>query len=129
MFKKSPNTKQYGLFNSLSDMMCDRESRLYDDEAGWHSKFCMEVTSSVDEDVFKVLFTEGREDKKDGRPNAALRILIGMFILKEGSGCSDEQLYEQCRYNLLYRRALGMISLDEQYPSINTYYTFLPSHL
>lgn len=124
MFKKSPNTKQYDLFNSLSDMMCDRESRLYDDANAWHSKFCMEITSRVDENIFKVLFTEGREDKKDGRPNAALRILIGMCILKEGSGCSDEQLYEQCRYNLLYRRALGMISLDEQCPSINTYYTF-----
>lgn len=68
MFKKSPNTKQYALFNSLSDMICDRESRLYDDENAWHSKFCMEVTSRVDEDLFKVLFTEGREDKKEGRP-------------------------------------------------------------
>lgn len=47
-----------------------------------------------------------------------------MCNLKEGSGFSDEQLYEQCCHNLLYRRALGMISLDEQCPSINTYYTF-----
>lgn len=124
MFKRSPNSKQFNLFNSPSEMMCVRESRLYDDENAWHNKFCREVTSRINEETFKPLFIEGREDKKDGRPNAAIRVLAAMCILKEGSGCSDEQLYEQCRYNLLYRRALGMIGLDEQCPSINTYYTF-----
>ena len=47
-----------------------------------------------------------------------------MMILKEGCGCSDEQLYEQCRFNLLYRRALGMVTLDEQCPAIDSYYGF-----
>lgn len=28
-----------------------------------------------------------------------------MNILKEGAGCSDEQLFENCRYNLLWRKA------------------------
>lgn len=76
MCKKSPNTKQYDLFNTLSNMMCDRESLLYDDDNTWHSKFCMEAAFCVDEEIFKVLFTEGREDKKDGCPNVALRIFF-----------------------------------------------------
>ena len=59
------------------------------------------------------LFAEDREDKKDGRPNAPIRILIAMSILKEGSGCSDDSLFENCCFNMLYRRALGMVTLKE----------------
>ncbi len=124
MFKKSNKTKQFDMFNSPSGLLCDRESRQYDDSTAWHNKFYTEVTARVDESIFKPLYTEGRSDKRDGRPNASISMLVAMCILKEGSGCSDEQLYEQCRYNLLYRRALGMIGLDEQCPSIQTYYVF-----
>ena len=104
--------------------MCERESRMYDDDSAWHNKFYREVTSKIDEDIFKPLYTTEREDNRVGRPNAPICILVSMMILKEGCGCSDEQLYEQCRFNLLYRRALGMINLDEQCPTIDSYYGF-----
>ena len=122
MFKKSSTNKQFDLFNSPSDLMCRRESRHYDDPSAWHNKFHREVTSNIDEEIFRPLFAEEREDKKDGRPNAPIRILIAMSILKEGSGCSDEALFENCCYNMLYRRALGMVTLEEQCPSIDSYY-------
>ena len=122
MFKKSSTNKQFDLFNSPSDLMCRRESRHYDDPSAWHNKFYREVTSKIDEEIFRPLFAEDREDKKDGRPNAPIRILIAMNILKEGSGCSDEALFETCCFNMLYRRALGMITLEEQCPSIDSYY-------
>lgn len=118
MFKKSPKTKQFDLFFSPSGMMCERESRLYDAADAWHNKFYQNVTSKIDEDVFKPLYKEGNM----GAPNASISILVAMSILKEGCGCSDEQLYERCRYDLLFRRALGLIGLDEQCPSIDTYY-------
>ena len=122
MFKKSSTNKQFDLFNSPSDLMCGRESRVYDDPSAWHNKFYREVTSNIDEEIFRPLFAEDREDKKDGRPNAPIRILIAMSILKEGSGCSDESLFENCCFNMLYRRALGMVTLKEQCPSIDSYY-------
>ena len=112
MFKKSPKTKQFNLFSFPSGLMCERESRMYDDESVWHNKFYKQVTSKVDEDIFKPLYTTEQEDNRVGCPNASIRILVSMMILKEGCGCSDEQLYEQCRFNLLYRRALGMVTLD-----------------
>lgn len=118
MFKKSPKTKQFDLFFSPSGLMCDRESRLYDDGKAWHNEFYQHVTSKIDEEIFKPLFKEGNM----GAPNAPIRILVAMNILKEGCGCSDEQLFERCRYDLLFRRALGMVRLDEQCPSIDTYY-------
>jgi len=71
MFKKSPKTKQFNLFCSPSGLMCERESRMYDDESAWHNKFYKEVTSKVDEDIFKPLYTTEREDNRVGRPNAA----------------------------------------------------------
>lgn len=122
MFKKSSTNKQFDLFNSPSDLMCGRESRVYDNTSAWHNKFYREVTSHIDEEIFRPLFAEDREDKKDGRPNAPIRILIAMSILKEGSGCSDESLFENCCFNMLYRRALGMVTLNEQCPSIDSYY-------
>lgn len=123
MFKKSSTNKQLGLFDSPSGLMCDRESREYDNPSSWHNKFFREVTSNIDEEIFRPLFAEGREGGKDGRPNAPIRILIAMSILKEGSGCSDEALFENCCFNMLYRSALGLVTLQEKCPSIDSYYT------
>ena len=104
-------------------MLCGRESRKYDDPSAWHNKLFREVTCNIDEEIFRPLFAEGREDGKDGRPNAPIRILIAMSILEEGSGCSDEALFENCCFNMLYRSALGLVTLQEQCPSIDSYYT------
>ena len=122
MFKKSPKTKQFDMFSSPSGLLCEREGRLYDDP--WHNTFYRDVTSKIDEEIFKPLYTTEKDDNRVGRPNVPIRILVAMIILKEGVGCSDKQLYEHCRFNLLYRRALGMVSLDEQCPTIDFYYGF-----
>ena len=122
MFKKSSTSKQLDLFASPSRLMCKREERFYESPNEWHNKFYKNVTGRIDEDIFKPLYTTEREDSRVGRPNAPIRILVAMMILKEGCGCSDEQLYELCRFNLLYRRALGLFNLDEQCPTIDSYY-------
>lgn len=122
MFKKSPKTKQFDMFSSPSRLLCEREGRLYDDP--WHNTFYRDVTSKIDEEIFKPLYTTEKDDNRVGRPNVPIRILVAMIILKEGVGCSDKQLYEHCRFNLLYRRALGMVNLDEQCPTIDFYYGF-----
>ena len=124
MFKKSQIHKQLDMFSSQANLMCDREKGQYEDPNAWHNKFYRETTSKIDEDIFKPLYTEGNANKRDGRPNAPIRILVAMRILKEGCGCSDENLYEQCRYNLLFRAALGLFNLNDQCPSIDTYYGF-----
>ncbi len=123
MFKKSTTTKQLDFFSSPSGLMCVHESRKYDDPAAWHNKFYREVTCNIDEEILRPLFAKEREDGKYGRPNAPIRILIAMSILKEGCGCSDKTLYEICCFNILYRSALGLVKLDELCPSIDSYYT------
>ena len=79
------------------------------------------MTTKINEEIFKPLFPEG---KKCGRPNASIRILVAMSALKEGFGCSDEDLFEKCEFDLLTRKALGMELLTDVTPSIDTYYLF-----
>ena len=64
------------------------------------------------------------ESKKSGRPNASIRILVARSVLKEVFGCSDENLFEKCEFDLLTRKALGMELLTDVTPSIDTYYLF-----
>ena len=120
MFKKSSVNKQLGLFSTPSNLMCKRESKQYDDELEWHSQFFRNVTCNIDEDVFRPLYTE----RKFGAPTKHIRQLVAMNILKEGAGCSDEQMFENCRYNLLWRKALGLLNLEDECPSEASYYLF-----
>lgn len=78
------------------------------------------VTTKIDEDVFSVLFKAG----KMGAPTASVRILVAMSILKEGFGCSDEDLFEKVEFDLLVRKALGLNKIEDVPPSLDTYYLF-----
>lgn len=119
MFKKSSVNKQLGLFSTPSALMCKRESKQYDDELEWHSQFFRNVTCNIDEEVFRTL-----QRTEFGAPTKHIRQLVAMNILKEGAGCSDEQMLENCRYNLLWRKSLGLFSLDDECPSQASYYLF-----
>lgn len=98
-----------------------RASKKYSAPNAWHNQFYSLVTTKIDDEIFKPLFPEG---KKSGRPNASIRILVAMSVLKEGFGCSDEDLFEKCEFDLLTRKALGMELLTDVTPSIDTYYLF-----
>ena len=45
-----------------------------------------------------------------------------MMVLKEAFGLSDEKIFEDCRYNLLYRSAIGLLNLSDNLPTESTYY-------
>jgi len=116
MFKKSENIKQLGLFSSPSMVMCKRESDEIDDPMAWHNQFYKNVTSCIDEEIFRPLYV----DSKMGAPTKDIRILCAMRILKEGARCNDIQLYENIRFNLVWRRALGLFDMSDQCPCITT---------
>lgn len=80
MFKKSQTNPQLNLFGDPSLQMGKRASKKYTDPKAWHNQFFSIITSKIDEDVFKPLFKEGNM----GAPNASVRILVAMSILKEG---------------------------------------------
>ena len=86
--------------------------------SSWFNVLYREITCRISEDIFEDLFS------KYGRPNASIRILIGMSVIKEGFGWSDRQLFEQCEFNLGVMRALGLQNLNDEIPVLSTYYDF-----
>ena len=121
MFKKTERNPQLDMFASPVMQLCNRASKKYTDPKAWQNMFFRLVTSKIDEGQFEVLFPVG---KKSGRPNASIRVLVAMSALKEGFGCSDEELFEKCDFDMLTRKALGLEHLDDAAPSIDTWYLF-----
>lgn len=119
MFRKSENEVQLDLFSSPGELMRGTAGNYYQREDSWHNLFRRKVLLQIDEEIFKPLYCDN-----NGTPNASIRVLVGMMILKEGQGWSDEQLFEQCNYNLLVRSALGLMNLNDAVPVASTYYLF-----
>lgn len=119
MFRKTQKETQMDLFYSPSNLLGKRAFKKFDDPKAWQNKFYKEVTSRIDEGIFSVLF-----DNANGAPNASVCRLVAMMLLKEGFGCSDEQLFEKCEFDLLARRALGLDGFEEDIPCAATYYNF-----
>ena len=120
MFRKSGDAQQRDLFSSPEMFLGKRATKSYSDPGAWHNQFFSLVTSKIDEGIFSVLFKEGNM----GAPTASVRVLVAMSILKEGFGCSDESLFEKVEFDLLTRKALGLVNLDDVPPSLDTYYLF-----
>jgi hypothetical protein len=118
MFKTSKN-KQGDMFRDISQQLSNRKKKLMEARESWHNVMWREVVSQIDERPYAVLY-----DKEKGRPNASIRVLIGMMILKEGNGWSDEQLFEECRFNIKVMRSLGLNQMDDDVPVESTYYEF-----
>lgn len=119
MFRTSPKHPQIDLLSSAGQHLDERRRGQLDDPNRWHNSFYKHVFSQIDESIFKVLYEE-----QMGAPNAPACQLVGMMILKDGFGFSDEQLFEACRFHLLFRQALGLVNLNDPPPTESTYYLF-----
>jgi hypothetical protein len=118
MFKKSPPISQIGIFN-YSSFLNEQSLKEYEDANNWHNLFRTQVLERIDENIFRPLYCED-----NGAPNASIRILVGMNILKTARKCSDAQLFEDCKFNHLVRSALGLFNINDTIPSLSTYYFF-----
>jgi hypothetical protein len=119
MFRKSASHTQGNFFSSVPSILEGKSLNHYNDTGGWHNLFRKQIVSRIDESIFSVLFSQ-----KMGAPNSPVVQLVGMMVLKEANGWSDSQLFENCRFNLLVRSALGLFNLDDEVPADSTYYLF-----
>jgi len=119
MFRKSSKERQIDLFGSVPTLLPEGATGKYNDKNYWHNQFRQEVINLIDETHYQVLFNDTM-----GAPNASIRILVGMMIIKEAFGWSDSQLFEQCQFNLLVRSALGLVNMNDPLPAESTYYLF-----
>ena len=122
MFRKTDPNQGADLFYDLNNLLIGRSARKFNDPEQWHNKFFKMVTSKIDEELFRPLYVE--DGKKDGRPIASVRAVVAMIILKEGFGCSDEELGEKCDFDMLTRAAIGINNICTAAPSMETYYKF-----
>ena len=119
MFKQSRPVKEQELFSGVNQHLGDKKLNKLSDGTAWYNVFFREITSRIEEDIFKPLFSTN-----NGRPNASIRIMVAMIILKEGHSWTDEQLYENCHFNIAVMRALGLVNIDDEVPAESTYYDF-----
>jgi hypothetical protein len=117
MFRKSNKEPQLDAFASVPMMLEGSAFKQYSDKESWHNQFHDHILSRVDETIFSVLY-----NNTTGAPNSPIRILVGMMILKESFVWSDSQLFEQCRFNMLVRGALGLFNMTDSLPVESTYY-------
>ena len=117
MFRKSNKDSQLDAFTSVPTMLESMAFKQYSDPGHWHNQFRDQVIMRIDESTFSVLFND-----TTGAPNAPVRTLVGMMILKESFGWSDSQLFEYCRFNLLVRCSLGLFNINDPLPVESTYY-------
>jgi len=119
MYRKSNKSSATTLFYGTQSLLKGKSLKIYEDEQNWHNLFRKHVTERIDEDIFSVLYCSDF-----GAPNAPVRVLVSMMILKEAQGWSDSQLFEACLFNLLVRSALGLCNIDDLIPACSTYYLF-----
>lgn len=87
MFRVSPDSSQIDLFGNVEQFLSPRQLEKLNDPDAWHNVFLDQVTKRIPEARFAELF-----DDSTGRPNASIRVLVAMLIIKEGFGWSDGRL-------------------------------------
>jgi hypothetical protein len=118
MFRPS-KPSQSNLFTSGDSIFSGKSLSIYQDPNSWHNLFREKVANQIDESIFKPIFTQAK-----GTPNASIKVLISMMILKEAQGLSDDAIFESCRFNMFTRSAIGLLNADDQLPTQSTYYLF-----
>ena len=116
MFVKNRSHFQKPLFSTVTTLPKKQRKRL---EASWAGTFYEDVFCRIEEKTFEILYSE-----KASRPNVPVNVLMGLEILKDGNGWTDEEMYDNFCYNVQVRYALGLHSLDEGYFELRTTYNF-----
>lgn len=113
MFKAN---SQLNLFSYTTELSKKQRELLDNSKEKWFYKL---IFSNIDEMAFKPLYST-----KASRPNVAANILVSAMILKEFRGISYNELMESVMFDMRFKTALGMVSIDEQPFSRATLFNF-----
>lgn len=116
MYKKNRRAQQPLLLSDVNDLPQRTLKHL---KGSWAETFRREIFLRIPEDRFAVLY-----DCDPSRPNVAVNVLIGLEILKDWHGWSDEELYEHFLFDLQVRYALGCDNFGEGDFDLRTLYNF-----
>ncbi len=116
MFRENQQHLQQPLFSTITSLPVKQQERL---GTSWANVFYQEVFSRIEERDFEILYSD-----QPSRPNVPVNVLIGLEILKDGFGWTDEEMYDNFTYNLKTRYALGYHNLEEGHFELRTTYNF-----
>ena len=116
MYKANKRHLQPLLISTVNDLPEKLRRRL---EQSWAGVFYRETFCRIREELFKPLYAD-----IPSRPNVPVNVLVGLELLKEQFGWSDEELYDHFSFDLQVRYALGYQSLNEGEFEIRTLYYF-----
>ena len=86
-------------------------------EKSWAVPFNTYIFSNIQEERFSVLYSN-----EVSRPNAPINVLVGLLILKQNFGLTDEDAIGSLHFDMRFQFALGTTSYEKQPISINTLY-------
>ena len=118
MFRERTPT-QIDMFKDSNQMLSVRSQKLLNSKNAWNVVFKTHFMNNINEKPYALLYNGSQ-----GRPNAPICVMLGMMSLKEMNGWSDSQLFDQCRFNIRVRAALGLVHIDQDVPTEATYYDF-----
>jgi len=116
MFRPNTEHNIQSLFDTVNQMPGKMRTRL---EQSWAEVFYREIFSRIDEHLFEGLYSD-----KYSRPNTPVNVLVGAELLKAHYGWSDEELFQQCSFNIQVRYALGERDFKGELFSERTLYYF-----
>jgi hypothetical protein len=116
MFRENNEHLQQNLFNNLYTMDSRLAKKL---EKSWAAFFYEHVFCKIDESLFAPLYCGD-----NGRPNFPVNIMMGLDLIKEIRGYTDEVLLDEYAYNFQISYALGLRTLGERYFAPRTLYEF-----
>lgn len=78
-------------------------------EKSWAKIFSDDIFPAIDEDRFRVLYSENAS-----RPNTPVNVIVGALIIKELFDLSDDEIVENLMLDVHYQYALHTTSYEEQ---------------
>ena len=102
-----PNQSQQLSIFDRSLRLTERERKCL--EKSWAKVFSDEIFPAIDEERFRVLYSENAS-----RPNTPVNIIVGALIIKELFDLSDDEMVENLMLDIHYQYALRTTSFEEQ---------------
>ena len=112
MFKKNPAEKQFSLIEPYYHLPKYVRDALHN---SWAEHFFRSIFTKIDESRFAVLYSENYS-----RPNAPVNVVVGLLMLKELNGWTDEDTIAALYFDYRVQYALGISDFDKERICINT---------
>ena len=101
------SSQQYSL-TDITNSLTEREKKAL--ENSWAKIFAEEIFPAIDEERFRVLYSE----RTQCRSNTPVNVCVGALIIKELFQISDDELVENLMLDPRYQYALHTTSYEEQ---------------